>query len=365
MGVKSMSINDMELFAKKDNGDNELSVVFYPWRRYLARLFDFALYYLIWLTFLAFIFQINVIGRSSPESLLDNIIAVFLMLFIEPLLLHFFKTTPGKSIFGLKIEKYDSKALSYSDGLERTFSVLGTGMGFKIPFYEIVRLWKSYVICKENKVQPWDESFSYTIKDTKFYRIPYFVMACILMFAMLLTIVSAQMIPPNRGDITIEEFVENYNYYARLFGVSFGEHYLNESGNWTEKDFDGTIHVIFGQDQKPQYNFILEDNYVTGVYFNVDINNEDKFLYSYDNQMLLASLSFICAQKEIKLYSKIPNRIEKAIRDNTFNDFNFSEAGVKAECNTEYSGYRNVNSDILLPSENIHNHFKLNFIIHK
>ena len=149
---------------------DELPQVFHPWRRYLARTYDTLIYTILWVAFLAFVFHVNVLDRNNAEKLLDGFITTIMMLFLEPMLLHLFGTTPGKAIFGLRITNPDGSRLSYIEGLERIWDVLSRGMGFNIPIYNIIRLLKSYNLCVENETQPWDELISYTIKDTKWYR---------------------------------------------------------------------------------------------------------------------------------------------------------------------------------------------------
>lgn len=345
---------------------DELPQVFHPWRRSLARMFDIFMYNILWLAFLAFAFHVNLAARSNLGNLLDSFIAIAMTLVLEPLWLHLFGTTPGKAIFGLRIETPDGRRLSYGEGLERTWGVIGAGMGYNIPIYNLIRLWKSYKLCSENETQPWDESISYTLKDTKWYRGVFYIGAYAAVFAVLVMIISAQQLPPNRGDLTVAEFAENHNYYAKLLGIDFGNEYLDENGKWAEKEFDGTAYIEIGHFEKPEYHFTIENGYVTGVSFSVEIKNNEDWLSSYDTQMVLASLAFAGAQNEMGLFSKIPSRIADQIDNNTFKDFHFAEAGITFTCDTEYSGYVDAQSYFLVPAENaVETYFSLNFSMNK
>lgn len=113
--------------------DDELPQVFHPWRRFLARTFDIFIYNILWSAFLAFAFHVNLGARSNLGNLLDSFITIAMMLVLEPLWLHLLGTTPGKVIFGLRIETSDGRRLSYGEGLERTWGVIGAGMGYNIP----------------------------------------------------------------------------------------------------------------------------------------------------------------------------------------------------------------------------------------
>lgn len=363
MTIKEIEI--IKLDQEKKKGD-EISGVFHPWRRYLARMFDIFIYDVLWSAFLAFTFNVNLVTRGNLGNLLDSSIAIIIMLVLEPLLLYLFGTTLGKAIFGLRIERSDGRHLSYGQGLERTWSVIGGGMGYNIPIYNLVRLWKSYNLCSENETQPWDESISYTLKDTKWYRGLLYVGAHLAVFAVLVTIIFAQRIPPNRGDLTVKEFVENYNYYAKFFGIDSGNEYLDEDGKWAEKEFSGVVHIEVGNTEKPKYHFTTENGYITGVSFIVEIKKNEGWVTSYDTQMILSSLAFASAQDEMKLFSKIPNRITEQIENNTFRNFQFEEAGITFISSTEYSGYEDIQSNILLPAENsTESYFNLSLSMNK
>lgn len=345
---------------------DEMPQVFHPWRRYLARIFDILTYDMVWSAFLAFVFHVNLVARSNFGNLLDSSIAIVIMLVLEPLWLHLFGTTLGKAIFGIRIKTPDGRHLSYGEGFGRTWGVIGAGMGYNIPIYNIIRLFKSYNLCTENEIQPWDESIAYTLKDTKWYRGLLYMGASVAVLAGLVTIVSAQQLPPNRGNLTVEEFAQNYNYYAKFFDIDFGNEYLDENGRWAEKEFDGGVYIEIGSVEKPEYRFTTENGYLTGVSFTVEIKNNEGWISSYDTQMVMSSLAFASAQKEIKLFSKIPGRIAEHIENNTFKDFHFEEAGITFTSNAEYSGYEDTQSKFLIPTEtSIGTYFKLNFSMNK
>ena len=348
----------------QETENRNLSYPFHPWRRYFARVLDILLYSITWSAFLAFVFHVNVLERSTAETILDTLIEFIMMLFLEPLWLHKFGTTPGKFIFGLRIESAEGEYLSYTEGLERTLGVIGNGMGFNIPIYNLIRLWKSYRMCSENEMLPWDEYKSYTIKDTKRYRSVLYIAASLLAFLVMVTISSAQMIPPNKGDLTVAEFAENYNYYARLLKVDFGDEYMDETGAWQKRETDRHI-IYLGLNKRPEYSFTEKDGYVTGVSFAIEAENNESIIYPYNEHILLSSLAFACAQSEMRLFSKMPGRISDTIKDNIFNDFTFTEAGISFVCDYEYSGYINTQSTLMFPSNTEDNYFSLKFSMSK
>lgn len=356
-------------FALKSDASEQ---VFHPWRRYLARMLDIFIYEVGGAALLAFAFHVSLAARSALAGFLGSYIAIAMMLILEPIWLHRFGTTPGKAVFGLRIEAADGRRLSYGEGFARTWGVISAGMGYNIPIYSLVRLWKSCRLCSEKEAQPWDEAVSYTLKDTKWYRGALFIGAYAAIVAALLTIGAAQRLPPHRGDLTVAEFAENHNYYAKLFGVDLGEEYLSDNGKWVKKESDGTVYsdgtayLEIDDIEKPAYHFTVENGYVTGVSFEAESEKKQNWLSSYDAHITLASLAFVGAQDEAGLFSKIPQRVARQIQNSTFQDFAFTEAGIAFACDTEYSGYTDTQAGFLLPEESAAEpYFCLNFSMNK
>lgn len=352
----------IDLLVSQEQKADELPYVFYPWRRFLARTLDISIYNLIWTAFLMSVFHINMLTRGRIGQIFDTLVSFGIMLFIEPLLLSLFGTTPGKAIFGLKIVDSEGRPLNYRQGLERTWRVIGIGMGYNIPIYYLVRLWKSYKLCSQNERLPWDESTSYTIKDTKRYRGLLLIGAYAIIFALFITAFFEQQLPPNRGNLTVADFVENYNYYADFYGLDSSDKYLDKSGKWEKRPFDGTAYIEIGYAQMPEYIYTIENGYVTGVSFVIELKNNQDWLGSYTSHMFLASLSLAGAQDEVGLFSQSPRRIAEHIKNNIFKDFYFVEFGIEFECDIKFSGYKEFQSDILIPDENApENYFRLEF----
>ena len=82
--------------------------------------------------------------------------------------------------------------------------------------------------------------------------------------------------------------------------------------------------------------------------------------------MLLVSLSYVCAQNEMGLFSNIPSRIEDQIYSYCFEDFDFTEAGILLTCDVDYDGYYYPPTDFMFAEENSTNHyFSLEFSANK
>ena len=181
------------------------------------------------------------------------------------------------------------------------------------------------------------------------------------LIAVFFVMVNAQQLPPNKGDLTVAEFAQNYNYYNKL--LNLGNSYLDKNGEWAEKaPSAGSYTIELGYIEKPEFSFTTENGYVTGLSFVVEIENNDRWLIPYDKYIVPASLAFSGAQRGMGLFSKAPMRIAKRIKDNIFQGFRFTDAGIAFACDVEYSGYIDTMTFLMIPEENAtETYFSLNF----
>ncbi len=139
-----------------------------PWRRFFARDLDFMLcHYISSLVFWEFL-------HSSLLSILGGFV---LMLLLEPLCLHLFGSTPGKAIFGIQVTDLEEKRLSFSAGVERTWTVLWEGTALRIPIVMYYFLYKSYTACEAGEPLPWEWDSEVTYKDDKVWRCAVYALA--------------------------------------------------------------------------------------------------------------------------------------------------------------------------------------------
>lgn len=321
--------------------DDKISQVKYPWRRFLARMLDLYVYGILWSAFLVFAFQKNISTRNFSEEVFNGFFALALMLIIEPLLLHYLGSTPGKAIFGLSLESLEARPLTYMEGLNRTWTLVGKGMGYGIPIYNLYRYIDSYNRLTDDGMVEWDGQYSYTIKDRKWYRGLLYIGVLAISIATTITIGAWQQLPPNRGDMTIGQFAENYNYYARYYEISNGTDLLDENGQWTKNDIMGSGYYFGGQN-KPNYEFIEYNGYITGLSY--EIEGMDDLRIMHDKHILLSSLAFGCGQKELGLFSKIPRLIYDQVNRNTYNSYEKEYAGITFTYDIKYQGYEDAQS---------------------
>ena len=339
-----------------------------PWRRFFAREIDLTLYSLLWSAFLTLVIGVNIGDSFSLDTsvtflILSTVGSLFItnliVLLVEPLFLTFTGTTPGKFCFGLKVAALGGKRLPYQEALRRTWDVLWKGYGFHIPVYWLVCMYRSYKACTNEEILYWEEDSVLSLNKG---RLPLGICAAIalLPFSLILedTLNQYAAIPDNTGNLTVEEFCENFNDTQEFFGIERQLNlppsitsglagipdsalYLDGQAKWTKKP--GTPYINQNGDYAPlpEFQFTEENGIITGIRFSYSVENENVRISSYGEIMALAAVSYICAQDSYSIQPDTPEEIFSRIREHGdyFEDFSFADAGISVECDFNYEGY--------------------------
>lgn len=206
-----------------------------PWRRFFARNVDAGLYGLLWSMLSQWVFRIN------PDHFMSNLawtlacgyVGWLLTFVFEPVLLHYWGTTPGKWIFGLSVRDEDGSKLSIRTAYARLWGVFGYGNCYALPFFDWYYNYKCYRACKEEEL-PWDLENGCSIvvreREVRWYRVALYLLVLVLRAAAGYGIDIHAKQPPNRGELTLEQFVENCNDYLK-----YNENlppYVTADGTW-------------------------------------------------------------------------------------------------------------------------------------
>lgn len=209
-----------------------------PWRRFFARNVDAGLYGLLWSMLSQWVFRIN------PDNFIQFMAGLawtvacgyvgWLLTFVfEPVLLHYWGTTPGKWIFGLSVRDEDGSKLSIRTAYARLWGVFGYGSCYALPFFDWYYNYKCYRACKEEEL-PWDLENGCSIvvreREVRWYRVALYLLVLVLRAAAGYGIDIHAKQPPNRGELTLEQFVENCNDYLK-----YNENlppYVTADGTW-------------------------------------------------------------------------------------------------------------------------------------
>lgn len=230
-----------------------------PWRRFFARCFDFAVYKALWSLFLALVLNVNILSRSGAESLLDVAVALLLMVLLEPALLHWFGTTPGKWLLGLRVTDFEDGRLTYAAGLERVWCVLSKGWGWIIP---IRVLWSGSAdrpSAWKGEAGRWEEESILTAVGTQWWRWLLLVAGYLALTAILLVAAVLSARPAHRGGLTILEYAENYNELADYYDVE-SDLRMDSAGNFYTLESDVIrVEELLTPEAMPQLTYTLDD----------------------------------------------------------------------------------------------------------
>lgn len=332
-----------------------------PWIRYFARSIDAAIYMILWNMFLSLVLHINIMETGFAGLVADLIAYNCLFLLTEPLMLSRFGTSPGKFLFGLHVTAETGARLTHGEALHRTWTVLKKGCGFNLPLYWIIRMYKSYRACKDGETLDWEQETLLWLNDR---YIPLKVSVSVVILTLLNTLAlllvwQAGALPQNKGDLTVEQYAENFNDMEKYFGVdrqlnlpgdsSFygiviadSRLILNKDGEWEK--MPGTPYVTGTSEnyaELPRLDYTVEDGVMTGLNFSASYENEDITIASYGDLMAVSALAFLCAQDDYHLLPAAPSLLYTQIKLNgdSFSGFTINEAGVTISCTVEYEGY--------------------------
>ncbi len=263
-----------------------------PWRRFFARTFDFFLFTLLWKMLLACL-----CSRAFFTAFPFGIVSLITMLFLEPLLLWLFGTTPGKWIVGIRITDDIGGKLPYSKGLVRTLSALWWGMGMGIPLFSIFRLVVSYKAYYKDTTLSWEYDSEEMIRENRAWR----GVVLIGVSAVLILCFAAELAeiekPLHRGNLTVAQFAENYNHYQWYYFGRETVRYLDVEGQFARKEFYDPYTVIVdvtgGNVAEPIIAYTEKDGTVAEIY--MELRGDSVFLFG-DDEITLAFLSFALAQ---------------------------------------------------------------------
>ncbi len=319
-----------------------------PWRRYFARTLDYALCLTVWELFLCLVPRINILNAPLWLDVLNAAVAMGLMCVLEAVFLHFFGTTPGKALFGLKLTRSDGSYFGFWDGLWRTSRVVLFGLGLMVPLVSLVTLILSFQRCRHQVSQPWvldDESWS----DPSGGRTPFFEQrgsilrvvgyagcyAAIIALALLGSLVAAT--PWHHGSLTAKEFADNYNHlltYASAPG-SPGEK-LRADGRWYQTTHNAVVLHVTGI-EPPTYQLTEKDGQLTQVSFSIS-TSQPAPVYELPSVYAVRTLHALLGEREL-LPGKALLTIDQELQQTVAGERTWTIDGWDITCRMDYSGY--------------------------
>jgi len=130
-----------------------------PWIRYWARTLDFLLFTVIVGFFLGVIFP----EFLEISDVLLGMILLVAYVFVEPIMLATFGTTPMKALFRVRVRNNDGSRLSFPAALVRMLKVWLRGLGLGIPLISLFTHLTSYNRLTREGITTWDAEGGFTV----------------------------------------------------------------------------------------------------------------------------------------------------------------------------------------------------------
>ena len=322
----SKYLQHLDMNAETDNlKEDTIPKLKAPIRRYIARTIDYNLYNLIIQCFVILILNVRTV-ENVGLSIIVSILTILLMLFIEPFLLSKFSTTLGKWLLGLKITDEDGNHLTYKDAFNRTIEVIIYGCGLYIPFIFLICYFVSYRKLNKNEELAWEEGNTYLTSDIHLIHIIRTLIYWIIYLIITVLLVLQSYLPPNRGELTIHEFAQNYNYTQAIHGEgSYAT--LDSNGNWIEKKSEDGVVIAPIIDRYPQLYYVVDNDEVVEINFSIENESNTMYFHYADKITKRIILSYLTAQDNYSILNSDAGRIAMMFSVN--NDCKYEAYGIE------------------------------------
>lgn len=226
---------------KPAEGFDSVPPLICPWRRFFARNLDLMLCTILPLAAAALLFRPNYQPQGFGFTVIRTLVTLAALFVAEPLLLHFWGTTPGKWLLGLSVESESGGRLSLGEAWGRTTGLICYGLGFYLPLVSLVTCAVSYQKHSSGRPLSWEAGSELRLRDRgRAAGVAGYICLCALLFFVAAwTLLDAQL-PRHRGEMSAAEFCENYNSLAAMHGLHSDGKRLTAEG-WIDINHSLTI----------------------------------------------------------------------------------------------------------------------------
>jgi DNA-binding transcriptional MerR regulator len=310
----------------------------HPWRRFFARNTD----RLLFIAIVNYVLFVVLRVRMMPDwfGILFGYTSYWVVILLEPFWLHYIGTTPGKWIFGIKLEYCQGGKLPIDVAFDRCGKVLQLGQGYGIPGWQLYRLYKSNTELVEQYQTPWDSETEVTYTKFDWKKKALVVLTAGLILFMFASSVVDMMLPQHRGDLTIQEFSENYRFYHEKVMKSQTD-LLNADGTWVDQADHYIGAVIYadgnGDHETADFTYELKNGAIRSIRF------EDEWIgfhtaYTLPDYLIHAAMSYVAAQpgmtaKEVTQWSAM---MDQALMNRSNDSFTVEFHGIRIHWEIEY-----------------------------
>ena len=309
-----------------------------PWRRYFARALDGVMYHTILVGAVALLFSVRS-ELIADLNVLWSILGLLMMGLLEPVWLHFFGTTPGKWLLGLSITDLDGCYPNMETARARTWGALWWGQGLGIPIFSLIRHWKSYHRCQEGETLHWEYETTQTMDSQKPWKDAVAAVAYVLLLAVLLLVVMSNDTVPHKGDLTVEQFCDNYNAMVEYYNLGG---LLQTDGTFARSDY-GSVAVVEVAPVSEHFEFTVEDGVLRSV--TATFTAEGSLMGPQEGYTTLLILAAV--KSRVSALSFAGENAVKAMMKLPLEDLETTTRGIHISRQWDYGDYHPVGDDLL------------------
>lgn len=276
----------------------------HPWRRFFARYLDYQIISAFFSALLIVILRI----RPFPTNYLDILgyASNFIAIPILATMLHYWGTTPGKWVMGIRLESIQGGKLSGGEALYREGKIVLYGLGLFIPILNVWREYRAYQSEIKGEPQVWNEDTEIIYTQWSCLKKTLAVVIFAVSFSVALFAGLDSIMPTYRADgITLSEFAENHRDYEKTMGGE-SEYILGNDGKWLERIPSDTLYFVFDDPNdivRPEFQYEFnESKEITAI----------SYENSWDSVDFQRVLPFYC---EAAIYAAVGSRSGSNFRD--------------------------------------------------
>ena len=272
----------------------------HPWRRYFARAMDVSLATLVILLIQSLVLHSPLQG-GNVANIGRTLLAWGIVLLVEPLFLHFLGTTPGKWVWGIRVEGRDGGRLPLGESYRRTFLVFVAGEGMTIPVVDLICHFRSYRKYTQGEDLLWEEDSVLRFRERGWVSPAIYGASIAARLGVAVCAVLLSLLPPCRGELSVAAFAENFNFYCALAGEDRDGFYLDDTGAW-ERTYVNNI-LVLEEPSHPAFSIETENGVVRSVSYALELPRQAETVTLTNIPAQMAYLALAAAQPETDLWN--------------------------------------------------------------
>ena len=300
--------------------DVKEKVTLKPTRRFFARLFDL---FIVAALCIPIIYFIGIKEFSLTNYLIAQGVYTGMFFAYDFLMSLICNATVGKILLRIGISRDDDKRLGFVGALSRTFILLVTGLGLLIPPITLITGIISIILIAKKKKLPWEHKnkvYAHYLTGIRVCWSVLFVIALALVFQIPVAVDYFTLVP-NTGNITVQQFEENYDVLSVKYLQS-----IENTGREVDKDYYDSNKLY----DREGFSYLTDENgTVTGFTYKTLVKFDDTYTVQERDLLAIGLITIITADKNNRATYNMILSSFAPVFDNPFTEHELTGGGVR------------------------------------